>query len=425
MNAVSLKEPWEGKVVEGKYPLLELLGSSARGPVFRTELKTANASQRAAIKLIPVSPESAESQLSVLRSAIELSHPNLIKIFDAGQCQIKGGLAIYVVMEYADENLAQVLPSRALTAGEAGQMLPPLVEGLSYLHRKGFVHGRIQPSNVMAVGETLKLSTDCVQKVGDPATQPEAGKPGYAAPEGPRNIPASDVWSLGAILVSALATESRGQASEQQLTLVPNSIPEPFRRIARECLRVNPSDRCTLEQIESWMAPDLVPTPTAVKSVSPQSGGRVWKIVAGLVLIAALAFGLRSLLRSKPSIYDAQNSAAPASSQPAATTELQKGTLPGSVAERALPTVSQGARNTIQGRIRVAVRVSVDTTGNVSEAKLTSPGPSRYFANQALQSARRWKFKPPQVNGQPTASAWLLKYQFGRSGTEVIPSETR
>ena len=138
MNAVSLKEPWEGKVVEGKYPLLELLGSSARGPVFRTELKSANASQRAAIKLIPVTPESAESQLSVLRSAIELSHPNLIKIFDAGQCQIKGGLAVYVIMEYADENLAQVLPSRALTAGEAGQMLPPLVEGLSYLHRKGF-----------------------------------------------------------------------------------------------------------------------------------------------------------------------------------------------------------------------------------------------------------------------------------------------
>ena len=423
MNAVSLKEPWEGKVVEGKYPLLELLGSSARGPVFRTELKSANASQRAAIKLIPVTPESAESQLSVLRSAIELSHPNLIKIFDVGQCQIKGGLAIYVVMEYADENLAQVLPSRALTAGEAGQMLPPLVEGLSYLHRKGFVHGRIQPSNVMAVAETLKLSTDCVQKVGDPATQPEAGKPGYAAPEGPRNIPASDVWSLGAILVSALATESRGQASEQQLTLVPNSIPEPFRRIARECLRVNPSDRCTLEQIESWMAAPPVLAPTTGKPVSPQSG-RVWKIAAGLVLIAALAFGLRSLLRSKPSTSDAQSSAAPAS-QSAAATELQKGTLPGSVAGRALPTVSQGARNTIQGRIRVAVRVSVDTTGNVSEAKLTSPGPSRYFANQALQSARRWKFKPPQVDGRPTASAWLLKYQFGRSGTEVIPSETR
>lgn len=421
MNAVSLKEPWEGKVVEGKYPLLELLGSSARGPVFRTELKTANASQRAAIKLIPVTPESVESQLSVLGSAIELSHPNLIKIFDAGQCQIKGGLAIFVVMEYADENLAQVLPSRALTASEAGQMLPPLVEGLSYLHRKGFVHGRIQPSNIMAVGETLKLSTDCVQKVGDTVTQPEAGKPGYAAPEGPKNIPASDVWSLGATLVAALATESRGQASEQQLTLVPISIPEPFRRIARECLRANPSDRCTLEQIENWMAPNPVSTPTAVKSDVPQ-GVPVWMIVAGLVLIAALAFGLRSVLRPAPPKSEAQNTAAPVSSQPAAA-EKQKGTAPGAVAERALPTVSQGARNTIHGKIRVAVRVNIDTNGNVTDAKLTSPGPSKYFANQAIQSARRWKFNPPQVDGKPTASAWLLKYQFGRSGTEVIPSE--
>ncbi len=408
MNAVSLKEPWEGKVVEGKYPLLELLGSSARGPVFRTELKKPDGSQRAAIKLIPITPENVEPQLSLLRSTMELTHPNLINILEVGQCQIKGGSAIYVVMEYADENLAQVLKSRALTASEAGQMLPPLVEALSYLHRKGVVHGRIQPPNIMAVGETLKLSSDCVRKVGDVAKPQEASAARYTAPEGAKNIPASDVWSLGATLVAALASESHGQPSEQQLTLVPISVPEPFHRIARECLRVSPGDRCTLEQIESWMAPKPVSVPAAIEPRIPQRG-RAWKLVAGL---------------TPPKSADQVDATEP-SSRPAPAAEAQKGTVPGSVAERVLPNVSQGARNTIQGKIRVAVRLNVDASGNVTEARLTSPGPSKYFANQALQSAHRWKFKPRQVDGQPSASTWLLKYQFGRSGTEVIPSETQ
>jgi len=144
-----------------------------------------------------------------------------------------------------------------------------------------------------------------------------------------------------------------------------------------------------------------------------------------LVLIVALAFALRLLLRSTPPKSADQVDATEPSSRPAPAAEAQKGTVPGSVAERVLPNVSQGARNTIQGKIRVAVRLNVDASGNVTEARLTSPGPSKYFANQALQSAHRWKFKPRQVDGQPSASTWLLKYQFGRSGTEVIPSETQ
>jgi len=67
--------------------------------------------------------------------------------------------------------------------------------------------------------------------------------------------------------------------------------------------------------------------------------------------------------------------------------------------------------------------VSADTSGNVTDAKITAAGPSKYFANQALTSAKKWKFNPPKVDGKPTTSDWLLKYQFGRSGTEVSPSE--
>src|SRR5258708_1260705 len=48
----------------------------------------------------------------------------------------------------------------------------------------------------------------------------------------------------------------------------------------------------------------------------------------------------------------------------------------GEVLEEILPEVSEKARATIQGVVRVSVRVHVDPTGNVSEASLDSAGPS-------------------------------------------------
>jgi TonB family protein len=75
--------------------------------------------------------------------------------------------------------------------------------------------------------------------------------------------------------------------------------------------------------------------------------------------------------------------------------------------------------------VRVIVGLTVDTAGNVSDAKLVSPGPSKYFARIALESARQWKFQPPTVEGSPASSAWTLRYLFGRAGTEVIPAPAK
>jgi len=47
------------------------------------------------------------------------------------------------------------------------------------------------------------------------------------------------------------------------------------------------------------------------------------------------------------------------------------------VLHQVLPDVPESASDTIQGTIRVNVRVNVDSSGNVVEADLTSPGPSR------------------------------------------------
>jgi TonB family protein len=89
-----------------------------------------------------------------------------------------------------------------------------------------------------------------------------------------------------------------------------------------------------------------------------------------------------------------------------------------------MPRVSASARATIEGKIKVGVRLKVDPSGKVSEAKLASPGPSKYFARLALEAARDWKFAAAQVQGQAVASEWRLQFGFRRSGTDVVATET-
>jgi TonB family protein len=97
----------------------------------------------------------------------------------------------------------------------------------------------------------------------------------------------------------------------------------------------------------------------------------------------------------------------------------------GSVLHQVLPDVSRQAQSTIEGHVKVSVQVSVDASGNVAQAKFVSPVKSQYFANLALATALRWKFNPPQVDGQAAPSTWVLRFQFGRTSTQVFPTETK
>jgi TonB family protein len=92
------------------------------------------------------------------------------------------------------------------------------------------------------------------------------------------------------------------------------------------------------------------------------------------------------------------------------------------VLQRVLPEVSKTATNTIHGTVKVKVRVTLDSSGNVTNATFESPGPSKYFARKAMEAAQQWKFKPVQNSGQPVSREWILQFQFKKSGANVIPS---
>jgi TonB family protein len=95
----------------------------------------------------------------------------------------------------------------------------------------------------------------------------------------------------------------------------------------------------------------------------------------------------------------------------------------GEVAHQVMPEVLQAARNTIQGRLKVTVKVNVDRSGNVEDAELESRGPSKYFARAALEASRDWQFKPAKVGGRGVLSTWLLRFEFTRGGTTVAPTQ--
>jgi len=154
MNTAAARENWEGQIVDGKFPLLKWLGGTERSAVFSTQLPGKD-KQAAAIKLLSPDSGTAENQISRWQLAATLEHPNLLRVFHSGKCEISGAPLIYLVMELAEEDLSIVLQTRPLSPEEAREMIPPMLDALSYLHQKGLVHGRIRPSNIMAVGDHL------------------------------------------------------------------------------------------------------------------------------------------------------------------------------------------------------------------------------------------------------------------------------
>jgi len=454
---------WEGHVIDGRFKLVQYLGGSDHSAVFLTE----RGDQKAAIKLVNADPQTAEQQLARWETVTRLSHPRLIALFERGRCQLGDARMLYLVMEYADENLSQVLPQRPLTPQETWEMLPGILEALSYLHARGFAHAGLKPGNIMAVADRLKLASDDVRAFSDGRRDAETGTGTDARTRGAYNPPetgissATDVWSLGTTLVEVL-TQRRpeGESLTWQPPIPPEAIPEPFLEIVFHCLQAEPKSRWTVAEIAGQLE-RAAPTPppatghdeapertTAAPPATPKSRYWVPVVVAGLIVAAIVA--APRLEKRKSNLENESERVAeqpasqpatpprpaatrrPASSQPngvsnapptaaapASSSSAKKTT--GAVLEKALPNVPRSARDTIEGHVRVHVKVSVDSSGDVTTATLASPGPSQYFAKLALQASRRWKFTPPQANGQPVASEWMLRYQFGNRSTEVSP----
>src|ERR1700761_2813961 len=101
------------------------------------------------------------------RGRPELNQPNLVKLKKYAQVELDGTSLVYAVMEPVEANLGEILSQGRLSAVETRQIATSLAAALEVLHAHGFVHEHVEPSNVMAVGEVVKLRSDCVREASE------------------------------------------------------------------------------------------------------------------------------------------------------------------------------------------------------------------------------------------------------------------
>ncbi len=250
MKTASIRAEWEGQLVDGRFPLLEWLGGSDERGVFLTVLQGI---QKAAIKLVPAEGAEADSYIAQWEAARKLSHPHLMAVLETGRFAFAGTDLVYVVTEFAEKSLSQTIAARALGAREVRGFLDPVLDALAYLHAKGFVHGHVKPSNLLMVADQWKLSGDDLLVAGE---FPELAwiPGGYDAPEAMNGsiTAAMDTWSLGMTLAEALTQHPVAwDWAAKVVPEVPEGLPRPFDEIVQECLRTDPAQRCSLEEIKA------------------------------------------------------------------------------------------------------------------------------------------------------------------------------
>jgi TonB family protein len=419
---------WEGQVINGVFPLRRFLGASDHSAVFLTEYKAQNL-PNAALKLVPAIPALAQAQLAHWTTAATLAHPHLIRLLEAGRCQLGDLEFIFVVMEYAEQTLSQILQQRALTAGEVREMLLPTLSALAFLHSKNLVHGQLKPSNMLAVNDQLKLAGDTVRPAGE-STANIAKSSVYDPPEAKDHSfsAAGDIWGLGMTMVEALTQHLPSWPDGKSETAsFPAALPATFVAIVRQCLDRNPAGRPTVDDVEAQINPAPPVREVQDRATPPEEAPKrhsfLPAIAALSIVVVALWVGSHvlsshaSLQRAAPPMAVSQNPETPLTAPPGVSAPSQPAPpladRLSSVLHQEIPDVPRRNRETIRGHIKVSVRVTVDSSGRVVDETLEKPGPSKYFARLAIEAARKWKFVPA---GNHDSRKWLLQFEFTRGG---------
>ncbi len=224
---------FEGKTVAA-FPLHKLLRPEGRSAFFAT---TATDGKPAILRLT----ESLLDQDELVerwRQITALADPNLIAIKSFGSTNFDGVPLTYALMESPDASLADMLAERPLTATETLQIAIAVTATLRTLHAASFTHDHIEPSSVYALGESIKLRSDCIREcIADPEFNPEA-----LCQERRQR----DLHDLGILLLQCLTLE--------KLLHPAIILPAPFDQVVRHAIH----GTWTLDQIATALNPPPV-----------------------------------------------------------------------------------------------------------------------------------------------------------------------
>jgi len=186
-------------------------------------------------------------------------------LLDCGQCELDGEPLLFVVMEYAEESLSQILPYRALAPDEVQELLIPTLDALAFLHNEKWIQGQLKPSNFLVVDDQLKLAVDTIRPIG--VSQMGPRRPSiYDAPESDDGLVSvgSDIWALGVTMTEALTqyppTWLGGRSDPPTF---PTNLPAEFADTIQRCLSVKADDRPTVADLQVRTRPGETQRPSA------------------------------------------------------------------------------------------------------------------------------------------------------------------
>jgi tetratricopeptide (TPR) repeat protein len=312
-----------GSVIGNRFEILQLLGEGGMGAVYKAHDRELE--RDVALKLIRTelarNPEILQRFKQELILARQVTHRNVIRIFDLGQADGHK----YITMEYLEGlDLRAVLRDKGkLPPEEAAKIILQICRALEAAHAEGVIHRDLKPQNIMldANGRAYVMDFGIARSAYLPGmTQTGAlvGTPEYMSPEqakGEKLDERSDLFSLGVILYELLIGQSpyhsdtplatlwrRIQEKAKPLTELDPTIPKPLSDIVGKALEIDPNNRFSsatefAQHLESWLgiSPSMVGS-TTYQALAPLPVQKpAWKYIAIgaiVLLITVAALGL-------------------------------------------------------------------------------------------------------------------------------------
>jgi eukaryotic-like serine/threonine-protein kinase len=321
----------------GHYDILEKVGEGGMGAVYRA--RDTKLERDVAVKVLPDlfagDPERVARLEREAKSVAQLSHPNILNIFDFGRDPSSG--AAYAVMELLDgETLRERLAGGPLAPRKAVDYGVQIARGLAAAHARGIVHRDLKPDNlfvtrddrvkILDFGLARPLELGSADVTGRVATAVGLvmGTVGYMAPEQVRAQAMdhrADLFALGAVLYEMLSGRRAfgGDSPADTMSAILHQdppdiettgvvLPPALDRIVRRCLEKKPELRFQSAE-DLAFALETLSARTSGAAVTPGDAARrrrtpatlPWALAA-LATLAALALGAAALRAPAPEI---------------------------------------------------------------------------------------------------------------------------